>query len=132
MAAINRVSYNLFSLLTIKYFTPSHVIIILIFGEMEYCFETIMRGKIYFTIIIFLILFFLILVFTEVIELNFLGISDNVQRNIKKRAQNTENIINSRNNSESDDKVEIKGLYINLGVNDDDENYDNRKSFSSN
>ena len=60
LSALNRVLYNLFSLLTIKYFTPSHVIIILLFGEMEYAFETVKRGNIAFVIFFFLILFFLI------------------------------------------------------------------------
>ena len=90
-SGINKVSYNLFSLFTIKHFTPSHVIIILFFCEIEYFVKTMMRGHIEVAIFLFIILFFLILVFTEIIELNFLGISKNTRRNIRERAAQSEN-----------------------------------------
>ena len=108
LVAFNRVSYNLFSLLTIKYFTPSHVIIILLFGEMQYGFESINKGHIVLTIVFFLILFFLVLVFTEIIELNFWGISDNTKKNIRERAARLENI-NIRTDSFHDNIVEMEG-----------------------
>ena len=113
LVAFNRVSYNLFSLLTIKHFTPSHVIIILLFGEMEYGFETVMRGDVAFTFFFFLILFFLILVFTEVIELNFFGISSNTKKNIRERAAKMEES-NSRNYSFQGEKVEMDGVIIDM------------------
>ena len=120
LVAFNRVSYNLFSLLTIKHFTPSHVIIILLFGEMEYGFETVMRGDVAFTFFFFLILFFLILVFTEVIELNFFGISSNTKKNIRERAAKMEES-NSRNYSFQGEKVEMDGVIIDMEDEDSEE-----------
>ena len=120
LAAINRVLYNLFSLLTIKYFTPSHVIIILLFGEMEYGFETVKRGNIAFVVFFFILLFFLILVFTEIIELNFCGLSENTKKNIKKRAIKAE-YSDEKNERYSSEYIEMDGVLINVSEEEYDE-----------
>ena len=117
--AINKVSYNLFSLLTIKHFSPSHVIIILFFGEIEYFIVTIKRGNYIFTIFIFILLIFSILVFTEIIELNFLGLSDNTKKNIRERAIKEEN---QRGSSFNDKDIELEdGMILNLAINENEE-----------
>ena len=117
--AINKVSYNLFSLLTIKHFSPSHVIIILFFGEIEYFIVTMKRGNYIFTIFIFILLIFSILVFTEIIELNFLGLSDNTKKNIRERAIKEEN---QRGSSFNDKDIELEdGMILNLAINENEE-----------
>lgn len=119
LSAINKVSYNLFSLLTIKHFSPSHVIIILFFGEIEYFIVTMKRGNFIFTIFIFLLLIFSILVFTEIIELNFLGLSDNTKKNIRERAIKEEN---QRGSSFNDKDIELEnGMILNLAINENEE-----------
>ena len=119
LSAINKVSYNLFSLLTIKHFSPSHVIIILFFGEIEYFIVTMKRGNFIFTIFIFLLLIFSILVFTEIIELNFLGLSDNTKKNISERAIKEEN---QRGSSFNDKDIELEdGMILNLAINENEE-----------
>ena len=119
LSAINKVSYNLFSLLTIKHFSPSHVIIILFFGEIEYFIVTMKRGNFIFTIFIFLLLIFSILVFTEIIELNFLGFSNNTKKNIRERAYKEEN---PRGDSYQDKDIELEdGMILNLAINENEE-----------
>ena len=119
LSAINKVSYNLFSLLTIKHFSPSHVIIILFFGEIEYFIVTMKRGNFIFTIFIFILLIFSILVFTEIIELNFLGLSNNTKKNIRERAYKEEN---PRGDSYQDKDIELEdGMILNLAINENEE-----------
>ena len=83
---IYKVIFNLCCLLTINYFTPAHVIIILFFGEMESFVSAVWKGNSILSIFIFIFLLFFILVFTEIIELNFFGISSNTKKNIRNRA----------------------------------------------
>ena len=68
---LSRLSFNIFGLLTIKYFTPSHVAILLIIGEISFSFKYKKDYILYLTIVIFCFLLFMLLVFTEIIELNF-------------------------------------------------------------
>ena len=69
LSMISRFSFNIFGLLTVKYLTPSHVVILLIIGEISFSFEYKNDYKLYITILIFCFLLFMLLVFTEIIEL---------------------------------------------------------------
>ena len=93
-----RFGYNLFALLTVKYFTPSHIVIFIIIGEIIFAFNNVQEWKFIVTIIIFFILLFLILVYTEIIELNFCKLQNNTKKNIINRA-NLELMDNSTNNT---------------------------------
>lgn len=89
VSLLNRFIFNLFSLITIKYYTPSHVILLLIIGESQFAFELeddVDPIKLIFTIIIFVIIFFMLLIFTEIIEINLWGLEKNTKRYIKERA----------------------------------------------
>ena len=119
LSGVNKVSYNLFSLLTIKYLTPAHVIIILFFGEIEYFIATMKRGNLVFIIFMFILLIFLILVFTEIIEINIFGISKNTKKNIRERAireeKKAEYNSNLREDSRHSTKIEIQdGILIDI------------------
>ena len=119
LQAINKISFNLFSLFTIKHFTPSHVIIILFFTEIEYFILTIRKGGGVLAVFIFIILFFAILVFTEFIELNFLDISKNTKKNIRMRATRFEN---SEFSSFDEKAIEVEeGMLIELPNQPEDE-----------
>ena len=72
---LSRWIFNLFGLITIKKYTTSHIILVLIIGEIAFAFMNEYNWKLYINIIIFLILLFMLLVFTEIIELNFSFIS---------------------------------------------------------
>ena len=76
---LSRWIFNLFALITMQYYTASHVIILLILGEIELPFETGINWKngIFFTICFFL--FIMIAIYTEIIELNFWNLSYNTK-----------------------------------------------------
>ena len=82
----SRLSFKIFSLLTIKYFTPSHAVLLLIIGEISFAFDAENNYKLYLTIIIYSIILFMILVFTEIIELNFCNLQKYTKKNIAERA----------------------------------------------
>ena len=123
LSGVNKVSYNLFSLLTIKYFTPAHVIIILFFGEIEYFIVTMRRGNLIFTIFIFILLVLLVLVFTEIIEINIFGISKNTKKNIRERAIREEKEAEYNSGLRGDSyntKIELQeGILLEVGTNID-------------
>ena len=106
VSMISRLFFKLFSLITINFYTSSHVVIILILGEIILIFtnqkkENDIPNEIIIACNIFLIvfIFFMTLVFTEFIELNFCGLQKNTKRNIEKRAL-TEVSISSENSKE--------------------------------
>ena len=118
---IYKVIFNLCCLLTINYFTPAHVIIILFFGEMESFIRAMWKGNVFLTFIVFILLLFFILVFTEIIELNFLGISENTKKNIRERVLKEKNVDDDddsnicRIDSAGDGKVELNdGVIVEL------------------
>ena len=82
-----RLFYYLFSVITIKYYTPSHIVILLIMGEVQFAFSEERRifRLILLGLTIFIVLI-MILVFTEIIELNFCDLSKNIKKNIEERA----------------------------------------------
>lgn len=84
---LSRWIFNLFGLITIKKYTTSHIILVLIIGEIAFAIMNEYNWKLYITIIIFLILLFMLLVFTEIIELNFWGLQNDTKKNILKRVR---------------------------------------------
>ena len=83
----NRLIFNLFSLITNKYYTPCHIILLLIIGECQFAFETEENSELILPSISYFILFFMILIYLEIIELNFCGLEENLKRNIDERAK---------------------------------------------
>ena len=71
---ISRVFFNLFSHFTIKHFTSSHVVLLLIMGEISLDWAKNSTLELVFTIIIFIIELFMLLIFCEIIELKFCGL----------------------------------------------------------
>ena len=106
-----RVLFNLFSHITIKHFTSSHVILLLIMGEISLDWGKKEIGEVLITVGIFIVELFMLLVFCEIIELNFCGLEENTKKNIRERAKST-----SYSHSEEDtrDSKEIwDGLELN-------------------
>ena len=86
--AIIRGAFNIFFLFTNKYFTPSHIIIILLSDEIYISLKidtTRYVEYIITTCILYPIIYFSIFVFTEMIELNFCNLSKNARKNIRIR-----------------------------------------------
>ena len=68
-----------------KSFTPCHIFIVFIFGQLTYTFKEA-ENYLVVSIICFIFILFFALVFNEIIELNFCGLSYNTRRNIIERA----------------------------------------------
>ena len=88
---LSRWIFNLFSLIVIKYYTSSHVIFLLIIGEIENAFIDIEETWLkYMAVIVYFFLLILLIVFTEIIVLNFCGCEKNTKNFISERALNKE------------------------------------------
>ena len=108
---IGRVSFNLFTNLTLKYFDIFHVIFILILGEIELNWEGKKIYEIVITAVIFAIELFMLLIFCEILELNFCGLDDNIKRKRDK--------LKKFISSDDDSKKIDKGLDLNHDIDTD-------------
>ena len=93
-----------------KSFTPCHIFIVFIFGQLVYYLKDIEHSFIVIIICLIIILFFS-LVFNEIIELNFCGLSRNTKRNINYRAESEifeSNLLKNQALEEDDDSISIK------------------------
>ena len=77
-----------------KYYSPCHIFIIFVFGQLAYYTDLSKKYSII-VIISLLLMLFLSLIFNELIEINFCGLSYNTRRNIMNRAnlENEENLL---------------------------------------
>ena len=125
---LSRWIFNLFALFTIKYYTPSHVILLLILGEIQNTFFDIKNIYIrVIAIVIYFFLFLLLIVFTELIILNFWGLDKDTKIKIAERAVSHEfeegitgdyNENGSGTGSEKNSGIEIDdGIEINFTKN---------------
>ena len=120
VSMLGRLLFNLFSHITIKYFTSSHVFLILIMGEISSLdFRNKNKdGRFIVSIIIFIIEFLMILIFCEIIELNFCGLEKNTKKNILQRTILAEYEDNNEDEL-TNDSIEISdGLELNMDCRD--------------
>ena len=94
LSMVQRFGFNIFCLLTTKYCTPSHIVIILILGEIYFGVPTEPLWKEIVEYIIYAFLVFDMLIFLEIIEINCLGIQKNTEKNITTRARELDLKIN--------------------------------------
>ena len=106
-------SYFLLRILTLVYFTPTHLLICLSLSKFIAVLINHDNSIKYLSIIPFLFQFFSLMIYLEIIELNFCGLNKNTKRNIQKRVQ--EEMLNQERPSNlDDDKVEFsEGYYLN-------------------
>ena len=119
---ITRWIFSLFVLIIIKKYTPSHVILIFLIGEIGFALTTGILFLKIINVIIFIFLIILILIFTEIIELNFFGLSKNTKKNISKRADNLSFV-------SIDSNVEVEDFIINEKEYEYDENRESGKLY---
>ena len=93
--------FNLFGHIIAKDFTPSHIIFLLMIGEIFLVFKKFEPMKLA-SLFIILIELFMLLIFTEIIELNFCGLEYNTKKNIKEREK-----LLAELDSKSDDSGDI-------------------------
>ena len=95
---ISQFVLNIAYLFTIKIYSPCHVFIIFVFGQLAY-YTTFIEDYLVSTSVIICLIFilFLSLIFCEIVELNFLGLSYNTKKNIAIRAKMEEDFYNNKN-----------------------------------
>ena len=76
-------------LITNKNYTPCHIFIIVVFGQLGYYLD--FSANSIGSIICFIFILFMSLIFNEIIEINFCGLSKYTRRNIIKRSENESN-----------------------------------------
>ena len=117
---LSRWIFNLFSLIVVKYYTSSHVILLLILGEVQNAFFDIDGFYIQIiAVVIYIFLLFLLFVFTEIIILNFWGLDVNTKDRIAERALLAgveENLVSDdRSNRDSNSNIEVdEGIEFNI------------------
>ena len=77
-------------LFTIKNYSPCHVFIIMVFGQISYYLDFSSNSIIIIICLIFVLL--LSLIFNEIIEINVCGLSNNTKKNIIMRSQTEDDI----------------------------------------
>ena len=107
-------NYFLLRILTISYFTPTHLLICLSVSKFLVALIQKESSLKYLSIIPFGFQFFSLMVYLEIIELNFCGLNKNTKRNIELRG--TEDLLQRNNtmNSTNSEGIEYtEGYYIN-------------------
>jgi hypothetical protein len=119
--------YNLFLLITLKYYTAFHVLISIIFCEIHfYLFNAFSNLMVIIPLIGFNFLFFIFLLFVEIIEINCFGLQINTKKNISIRAEIDEKLCNE----DDEESQRTESEQINES-NDNDNDNDNDKSNNS-
>ena len=96
--------FNLFSNITVYYFSPAYVGFILLIGDLSFIFNfneiepLIFYGK----IIFFVICLFMLLIYNELIEINFCGLSNYTRKGIMRRALEDYSLRDYRDNYRED------------------------------
>ena len=109
---ISRFGFTIFCFLTTKYFTPSHIVIILIIGEIFFALEDLDPLWRVFTLYgVYALLIFIMLIFLEIIEINCFGLQKNTEKNIILRANEMELKSQEDELEEGRTTIDSKNLY---------------------
>ena len=122
LSMFTRCVFILFGFIITNYFTPAHIVLILIIGEVSFLFVEDYNWKLYLKIIFFIILLICILIFVEILELNIFGLQQNTKKNIINRSKNEESKFINRFSSVSDcsdnneEELSRKNSNIQMGI----------------
>jgi hypothetical protein len=119
LSALGRLISNLFGHIVVKHYTSSHIILVLIIGEIGLAFKDEHGWPEIVQFSLFVLALFMLLIFTEIIEINACGLEENTRKNIdlreKEQAMNDNdtigNILYNKNNRDSKiilDDIEIE------------------------
>ena len=115
---ITQLGLYLSLMITNRNYTPCHLFIIFVFGQLAYYID--FSGISIIVLLCLIFILFMALIFNEIIELNFCGLSDNTKRKISERAEIDSDL----------DSMIDKNSTIN-SFDDFDENNDNNDNISS-
>jgi len=120
LSALGRLISNLFGHIIVKHYTSSHIILLLVLGEIALVFKESTNWQNITQFILFCFVLLMLLVFTEIIEINACDLEKNTRKNIQLREENEfDNILYKDTYNEDDDfgkeKVELNsGIVIEL------------------
>jgi hypothetical protein len=121
LSAFGRLISNLFGHIVVKHYTSSHIILVLILGEIGLAFKDKRDWKKIVQFVLFCLALFILLIFTEIIEINACDLEKNTRKNIQLREEmeGNSNINESifPNDSSQTNKVEFDGVEIDLKSN---------------
>ena len=125
LSAFGRLISNLFGHIVVKHYTSSHIILVLILGEIGLAFKDKRDWKKIVQFVLFCLALFILLIFTEIIEINACDLEKNTRKNIQLRESMEEedeyddedydmngNILH--NKSTRTTKIEMDGVEIDL------------------
>ena len=121
LSALGRLISNLFGHIIVKHYTSSHIILVLILGEIGLAFKEKHEWKEIVQFSLFVFALFILLIFTEIIEINACDLEKNTRKNIQLREElEGDNDIREGilpNESNQANKVEFDGVEIDLRSN---------------
>lgn len=125
LSAIGRLVSKLFGYIIVKHFTSSHIILVIMIGEIVLVFKKDHGWHEIVQFILFFFALFMLLIFTEIIEINACDLEKNTKKNIKIReSMEEDNDVDSEDYDKNgnlihrtktrDSKIEIDGIEIDL------------------
>ena len=125
LSALGRLISNLFGHIVVKHYTSSHIILVLILGEIGLAFKEKRGWKEIVQFVLFVVALFILLIFTEIIEINACDLEKNTRKNIQLRESLEEdddaeydmngNSIHHKNTNRS--KIEFEGVEVDFQSN---------------
>ena len=88
LSALGRLISNLFGHIIVKHYTSSHIILIIVLGEIALVFKESTNWQNITQFILFCFVLLMLLVFTEIIEINACDLEKNTRKNIQLREEN--------------------------------------------
>ena len=123
---------GIFLLITNKNYTPCHIFIAFVFGQLAYYMDFSTDSII--SICFFIFILFMSLVFTEIIEINICGLSENTRKHIIERANNDNNFDKKltmysiyEDNENAKNEIELQKTLTIISSNEDDDKKNKNK-----
>ena len=129
---ITQFALGIFLLITNKNYTPCHIFIAFVFGQLAYYMDFSTDSII--SICFFILILFMSLVFTEIIEINICGLSENTRKHIIERANNDNNFDKKltmysiyEDNENAKNEIELQKALTIISSNGDDDKKNKNK-----
>ena len=129
---ITQFALGIFLLITNKNYTPCHIFIAFVFGQLAYYMDFSTDSII--SICFFILILFMSLVFTEIIEINICGLSENTRKHIIERANNDNNFDKKltmysiyEDNENAKNEIELQKTLTIISSNGDDDKKNKNK-----
>ena len=127
LSAIGRLISNLFGHIVVKHYTSSHIILVLVLGEISLVFKESTDWPNIVQFSLFCLVLLMLLVFTEIIEINACDLEKNTRKNIEMRVNNESKVddnIYDINSEKSDENKNLnESMELSVSYDSDSGNY---------